>query len=256
MAPRAGIGGGGFGVDAKLAVHFRKKLRRVPLIGMLLAGTESVYQFAGDVFGDAEDVVALIFSLQRGTPNAVNGLALLVHYVVVFEQVLAGIEVLGLDGFLGVFNTARNELGLNGHALGHTQAIHQGLDTLAAEDAHEVVFEREEKARGAGVALAAGAAAQLIVDAAGFIAFGAGDVQSAEVDRFVMLGLALIGKLFVDGLPLGGRNLKNFAFVLEEHHGHGGLCAVAVAAGAVRADDRGSGGIGHCELVFQEMLAG
>src|SRR5712664_2815122 len=169
MAPRAGIGAGGFGVDAKLAVHFRKKLRRVPLIGMLLAGTESVYQFAGDVFGDAENVVALIFSLQRRTPNAVNGLALLVHYFVVFEEVLAGIEVLGLDGFLGVLDAARNELGFNGHALGHTQAIHQGLDTLAADDDLMRIFggEREEKARGAGVALAASAAAQLIVDAAG-----------------------------------------------------------------------------------------
>src|SRR5260370_15769259 len=212
MAPRAGIGGGGFGVDAKLAVHFRKKLRRVPLIGMLLAGTESVYQFAGDVFGDAEDVVALIFSLQRGTPNAVNGLALLVHYVVVFEQVLAGIEVLGLDGFLGVFNTARNELGLNGHALGHTQAIHQGLDTLAAEDAHEVVFEREEKARGAGVALAASAAAQLIVDAAGFLAPRGENVQAAYLDELRMPRLSLISQLVVNGFPLVGSDLVKFAF--------------------------------------------
>src|SRR5260370_4722865 len=200
MAPRAGIGGGGFGVDAKIAVHFRKKLRRVPLIGMLLAGTESVYQFAGDVFGDAEDVVALIFSLQRGTPNAVNGLALLVHYVVVFEQVLAGIEVLGLDGFLGVFNTARNELGLNGHALGHTQAIHQGLDTLAAEDAHEVVFEREEKARGAGVALAAGAAAQLIVDAAGFVGPRAPKLPPLPLLDLLMFGPALAAKLVLCGI--------------------------------------------------------
>src|SRR5260370_39888904 len=106
MARRAGIGAGGFGADAKLGVHFRKKLRRVPLIGMLLAATESVYQFAGDVFGDAENVVALISALQRRTPNAVNGLALLVHYVVVFEEVLAGIEVLGLDGFFDVLKTA------------------------------------------------------------------------------------------------------------------------------------------------------
>src|SRR5260370_17957094 len=69
-----------------------------------------------------------------------------------------------------------------------------------------------------------------------------------------MLGFALIGTLFVDGLPLVGRNLKNFAFVLEEHHGHGGLCAVA--AGAVRADDRGSAGIWHGELIFQKTLSG
>src|SRR6266446_8003374 len=106
MAPRAGIGAGGFGIDAKLAVHLGEKLCGVPLIGVLLARAEGVNEFAGDVFGDAKNVVTLVFSFQRGTPNAVNGLALLVHYVVVFEQVLAGIEVLGLDGFLGVFNRA------------------------------------------------------------------------------------------------------------------------------------------------------
>src|SRR6266852_7232931 len=182
MAPRAGIGAGGFGVDAKLAVHFRKKLRRVPLIGMLLAGTESVYQFAGDVFGDFENVVALIFSLQRGTPNAVNGLALLVHYVVVLEQVFAGVEVLRFDRLLRVLYAARNELGLDGHAFRHAEAIHQRLDALAAENAHQVVFQRKKKARRTRVALAAGAAAQLIVDAAGFVAFGAENVQAAELD--------------------------------------------------------------------------
>jgi len=35
------------------------------------------------------------------------------------------------------------------------------------------------KMRAAGIALAAGTAAQLVVDAAGFVAFGAEDVQTA-----------------------------------------------------------------------------
>ena len=44
--------------------------------------------------------------------------------------------------------------------------LEQGGDPLAGEDAHEVVFEGEEEAGGAGVALTAGAAAKLVVDAA------------------------------------------------------------------------------------------
>ena len=44
--------------------------------------------------------------------------------------------------------------------------LQQGADPLAGEDAHEVVFEREEEARGCRVALTAGAAAKLVVDAA------------------------------------------------------------------------------------------
>ena len=50
----------------------------------------------------------------------------------------------------------------------------------AREDAHQVVFQRQVEARGTGVALAAGAAAQLVVDAARLVPLGADDVQAAE----------------------------------------------------------------------------
>src|ERR1700674_5981056 len=192
MTSRPGIGASGFGINAELAVHLGEKLRGIPLVGMLFAGAEGVDEFARDVLGDFQNVVALIFSFQRGATDTVNGLALLVHYVVVFEQVFAGVEVLRFDGFLCVFDAARNELGLDGHAFGHAEAVHEGFDAFAAKDAHEIVFEREEEARRAGVALAAGATAQLIVDAASFVAFGAENVQAAELDDFVMFRFALI----------------------------------------------------------------
>ena len=104
----SGFGAGGFGVDAELAVHLGEELRGVPLIGMLLAGAIGVDQLAGDIFGDAENIVALIFSFQRGAADGVDRLALLVHHVVVFEQMFAGVEVLRFDGFLRVFDAPGN----------------------------------------------------------------------------------------------------------------------------------------------------
>ncbi len=179
-------------------------------------------EFARQVFGDAQGVFLLIFAFERGAADGVDRLALLVHDVVVFEQVFAGLEVLGLDGLLRAFDAPRDELRFDGHALGHAQAIHQRLDALAAEYTQQIVFERKVKARGTRIALAAGAAAQLVVDAAGFVALGAEDVQSAQGDHFVALGPALIGELVVDGLPLLERHLEDFAFDLEEHHGRRG----------------------------------
>ena len=44
------------------------------------------------------------------------------------------------------------------------------LTLAAAEQAHEFIFEREVKARRTGVALAGGTAAQLVIDAARFVA--------------------------------------------------------------------------------------
>ena len=218
---------------------------------MLVARTEGIHELARQIFGDAENVVALIFSFERGAANAVNRLALLVHHIVVFEKVFAGVEVLRFDGFLGLLDTIRDHFRFDGHAFGHAEAVHKLLDALAAEDAHEVVFEGEEKARGTRVALAAGPSTQLVIDAACFVAFGAENVQAAESDHFVVLGFALLGELVVNRFPLVRRNLKNFSFVLEKHHLHGGL-GIGVA---VSGDHGGSGGVGHGQLVFQAIIA-
>ena len=51
----------------------------------------------------------------------------------------------------------------------------------AGEDPHQVVFERQEEAAAAGIALATAAAAKLQVDAAGFVPLGADHVQAAEL---------------------------------------------------------------------------
>src|SRR5437899_582828 len=86
------------------------------------------------------------------------------------------------------------------------------------------------------------------------MAFGAKNVQAAERDNLVVLGFALVGKLVVDRFPLIRRNLEDFSFVLEEHHGSGSLRAIA--AGAVRANYGGSSGVRHRELVLQKIFTG
>ena len=58
-----------------------------------------------------------------------------------------------------------------------------------AEDAHEVVFHRQIEAARARIALAAGTAAQLVVDAARLVALGADDVQAAGRDHLVVARL-------------------------------------------------------------------
>ena len=50
----------------------------------------------------------------------------------------------------------------------------EGVDDVALEQPHEVVLERQVEARLARVALTAGAAAQLVVDAPRLVALGAG----------------------------------------------------------------------------------
>ncbi len=121
----------------------------------------------------------------------IDALALLVHHVVVFEEVFADGEVLRFDLLLRARDGVGHHLVLDGHALFHAEPLHQPGDAVRSEDAHQVVFEREVEARRAGVALAAGAAAELVVDAARLVALGRDDVQPAERDDLVVLGVGL-----------------------------------------------------------------
>ena len=77
---------------------------------MFLSRAEGADQSASEIFGNAQGVFFLIFAFKGGAADGVNRLALLIHYIVVFEKMFAGIEVLGFNGLLRVLDTPRNEL--------------------------------------------------------------------------------------------------------------------------------------------------
>ena len=65
------------------------------------------------------------------------------------------------------------------------EPIEDAVHAVAAEEANEVVLGREVEAALAGVALAAGAAAELVVDAPALVTLGAQHVQPAEIGHAV-----------------------------------------------------------------------
>ena len=134
---------------------------------MLVIGREFVEDGAEDsAYVVFEDEFALVDAFKQLAAQAIDGFALLVHHVVVFEQMFARFEVLRFNALLRVFNRRVNHLRLDRHVFFH-DALHHGVgNPLLGEDAHEVVFKRQIEARGAGIALAAGASTKLIVDAA------------------------------------------------------------------------------------------
>ena len=103
---------------------------------------------------------------------------------------------MAFDLLLRLLDRAVDHGVLDGDVFLHLEPLHDALDALGAEDAHEVVFERQEEARAAGVALAAGTTAQLVVDTPRFVALGAEDVQAASGENLGAFGIAL-------GLELG-----------------------------------------------------
>jgi hypothetical protein len=133
----------------------------------------------GDGFGN-------IVGFQQFVALLVDHLALVVGNVVVFKQLLADIEVAGFDLALRRFQRASDERMLDGLAFRHLQLVHDGAQALAGKNAQQRIVQRQIEARGAGVALTTGATAQLVVDTARFVAFGADDMQTASGQHLIV----------------------------------------------------------------------
>ena len=104
-------------------------------------------------------------------------------------------EVLLLDLLLGALDLLREHLVLDRQLvavlvlLGEELVVEDAVDAVAGEQAHEVVLGGQVEARLARVALAAGAAAQLVVDPARLVALGAEDEQAAGLHDLLAVRL-------------------------------------------------------------------
>ena len=110
----------------------------------------------------------------------VDDVALDVHDVVVLEHVLTGLEVAALDGLLRLLNGVGEHLLVERGVLVYLERVHHAHYALGAEEAHDVVRHGEVEAALARVALAAGAAAQLVVYTARLVPLRAEDEEAAR----------------------------------------------------------------------------
>ncbi len=219
----------------------------VPLLGHAAGGhvlVDGVVEHLGAHAGDAR---ADVVGLQQLVALGIDHLALVVGHVVVFQQLLADVEVALFHLALGGLQRTIHHDVLDGLALRHLQALHDGLQAFAAEDAQQGVVQGQVEAGGTRVALAAGATAQLVIHPAGFVTLGADDVQAAGGDdggvarRPVRLHGGDAGGLFFRGQA--GVLLDGVDFLADAAAEHD----VGAAAGHVGGDGDAAGhaGLGH-----------
>ena len=160
-----------------------------------------------------------VLAVQHLVALAVDDLTLLVHDVVVLQDVLADLEVAALEFLLGRLDGAGDHPVLDGGVLVDAQRAHQALHAVAAEQAHQVVLEAQVEAGCTGVALTACTAAQLVVDTAALVALGTNDEQTA-------CGTHLLGLRLSQGLVLGIQLIETLADCQNV-----GVAGLAVAVG-------------------------
>ena len=113
-----------------------------------------------------------------------NDLALIVHHVVEFQDVFTDVEIARLDFLLRLFQRLVDPRVNDRLILLQSQPLQHTVELVGAENAHQIIFERQEEFRMARVALATGTATQLIIDTAAFVTFGAQNVETTGRKRF------------------------------------------------------------------------
>ena len=130
-------------------------------------------------------------------------LALVVHHVVELQQVLADVEVARLDLALRLLQRLVDPRMDDRLVLLEPEPLQHAVELVGPEDAHQVVFQRQEELRMPGVALPAGAAAQLVVDAPALVPLGAEHEQPAGGERLLLQPRHLLADL---GRACGSRS--------------------------------------------------
>ena len=180
---RPGVDGN---VEVELGGDLRFEARDVPGLGIGVVRDvlgDDVVDDVGAHFGDRRLEGFLRHHL---APVLEDDLALIVHDVVELENVLAHVEVARLDLLLRLLQRLVDPGMDDRLVVLQAEPLQHRVHALGAEDAHQVVLQRQEEFRAAGIALPARTAAQLVVDATALVPLGADDIEAARLDRLAL----------------------------------------------------------------------
>ena len=137
----------------------------------------------------------------------VDGLSLLVHYVIVHEELAPYIEVELFHPFLRRLYGLGQQSMLDIFALLESELFHEPAYPVGAEEAEKIILEGKVKGAAPGIPLAAASAPKLVVYAPGFVPLRADDLETSKIDDRGMLPVALlfpVGEDLRKSLPVGG----------------------------------------------------
>ena len=129
--------------QAQCARHVFLQARHIPLFGVAAeraaGGNDGVHAFMAHVDHDIADG----FRIHHVGALFIDHLALVVHHVVVLQQLLAHVVVAGFHLFLGGFDGFRNPRVDDRLALFQAGVHQAGQHVLLAEDAQQIIVERQ-----------------------------------------------------------------------------------------------------------------
>ena len=104
-----------------------------------------------------------IFHFKQFITLLINDLALVIGYIIIFQQLLAHIEIAPLDFPLCRFNGSGHDSRFDRLAFRHFQPFHDRPHLVTGKNPQQRIIQRQIESRGTRIALAGGSSSQLIV---------------------------------------------------------------------------------------------
>ena len=135
---------------------------KIPFLCKLAVHSYRHHDILNQIIHHVQNVILHVITEENFAALIVDDLSLLVHYVVVLENVFTDFEVASFHLLLSVFD------GLGKHSCGnrlilHAELIHNVLNSVTAEKSHQVVLKGNEELGLARVSLTTGTSSQLII---------------------------------------------------------------------------------------------
>ncbi len=135
-----------------------------------------------------EDELLDALAFQNILPHSVEGMTLVIHDLVVFENVLANQEVAFLDLSLSLADGLGKHRMLDGIPLLHAEFAEDLERGGPCEHLHQIIIETQEEPGGPLVSLSTGSTSQLVVDPSRVMPFSSDHVQATKLlGRLVIL---------------------------------------------------------------------
>ncbi|SKT81810.1 Uncharacterised protein [Mycobacteroides abscessus subsp. abscessus] len=154
-----------FGLEAHRVQRLERGPERVEVPVLVVAIGGGAIDVGGDGVGDhLLDLRLQILPVEDSATLGIDDLALLVHHLVVLEDVLSDLEVLLLNLSLRTLDGIGHHLGLDRHVVRDVHARQDRFQRSTIEAAHQFILQRQIEPGLARVALTPGASTQLVVD--------------------------------------------------------------------------------------------
>ncbi|OJH20039.1 hypothetical protein BLX88_04660, partial [Bacillus obstructivus] len=116
-----------------------------PLFGIGAFRGMTLDQVIDHVFAHFRGGLAQIRAVHQFETLFEDHLALIIHHVIVFQEVLADVEVAGFDLLLRLFQGLVDPGMDDGLVFLQAQLLQHAVHALGTENAHEIVLQRQEE---------------------------------------------------------------------------------------------------------------